>query len=451
MPRFLYILVPAVAATTVVLVSWFTTHAGGYSPPPEHRPALETLTLPTYAVSSAPPLTDNRSGTLVVDTLHFNNFLEGELEPLLSRVIDLGYDLDFFGDRMAVRFDFSESRRAATLERALRGASSLLVIAPIIEYGAQETEVVRRFVQKGGKVVLAGEPTRFQQSNSLASALGINFEKDYLYNVVEHETNYRNVIFRDFTSHQVTAGVSAVVLYTASSLTGAGEPLVRADADTHSSARESTVPLSPMLLAMDGRVVAIGDATFIKPPYNEVLDNDRLVRNLADFLTTSERRFDLEDFPFSLADQVDVVMAGPRVLEIATDMADLLSTGDRRAALTTLERPGVDTVFVGLFDDAGTVRHHLAASNVTLAEGRIVTPFTRDIAQEGNGLILLDTRGERRVLVVLGFSVYELSNLVQQLGTGQFRSGLVAPNLGLYERPLPSAISFQGGPLTPFG
>ena len=381
MLRLLYILVPVVAATTVVLVSWFTTHAGGYSPPPEQRPALETLTLPTYAVSSAPQVTDDRSGTLVVDTLHFNNFLEGELEPLLSRVTDLGYDLDYFGDRLAIRFDFSESRRAGRLEEALRGADSLLVVAPIIEYGVLEAEVVRRFVQKGGKVVLAGEPTRFEQSNSLASALGINYENDYLYNVVEHETNFRNVLFRDFTPHQVTQGISTVVLYTASSLTGAGVPLVTADADTHSSARESTVRLSPMLLAMDGRVVAIGDATFIKPPYNEVLDNDQLVSNLADFLTTSERRFDLEDFPFFLADEVDVVMAGPSVLGPATQMVDLLSTGDRRTALTTLERPGVDTVFVGLFDDVSRVSHHLAASNVTLAGGRISTPFTRDIDQ----------------------------------------------------------------------
>ena len=435
--------VAVVAATLVAVLSWVFTYSGGYSPPPERPTGVEDVTLPSYAVSTAPEVTADRAGVMVVDTLHFNHFLQGELEPLLSKVTRLGYDVNFFGDRLAVELNFNEFQRAAELEEALREADSLLVIAPIIEYSSEETEVVRRFVDKGGKLLLAGDPTRVKRTNSLATALGINYEDDFLYNVAEHEANYRNVFFRDFAPHPVTGQLSTIVLYTASSITGEAEPLITADSNTRSSRREGTTTLSPMVLALDGRVLAIGDTTFIRPPFNEVLDNDQFLLNLAEFLTTSERRFDLEDFPFFLGDEVDVVMAGDRVLSQATRTAQLLSTGDRRAQLTTLERSTVDTVFVGLFDDLDQVSHHLSAGDITLAGGQLSTPFTPDMPQQGSGVLFLDTSGGSHVLVAMASSEVDLDTLIRLLETGQFRSGLVSPNLGLYQLSQPPPPRFR--------
>ena len=430
-------LVAVVAATLVAVLSWVFTYSGGYSPPPERPTGVENVTLPSYAVGTAPEVTADRAGVMVVDTLHFNHFLQGELEPLLSKVIRLGYEVNFFGDRLALEFNTSAPQRAAQMEEALREADSLLVMAPIIEYAAVEAEVVRRFVDKGGRLLLAGDPTRVKRTNSLATALGINYEDDFLYNVAEHETNYRNVFFRDFTPHPVTGQLSTIVLYTASSITGEAEPLITADANTRSSRREGTTNLSPMVSALDGRVLAIGDTTFIRPPFNEVLDNDQFLLNLADFLTTTERRFDLEDFPFFLEDEVDVVMAGSRVLDQATQIAELLSTGERRTQLTTLESPTVDTVFVGLFDDLDQVSHHLSAGDITFAGGQLSTPFAPDLPQGGSGVLFLDTSGGRHVLVALASSDRDLGILIRLLQTGQFRSGLVSPNLGLYQLSAP--------------
>jgi hypothetical protein len=340
--------------------------------------------------------------------------------------------VNFFGDRLASRV-LDDVERVRQLAEALRGADSFLVVAPIIEYTARETELVRRFVDKGGKVLLLGDPTRIKRLNSLATALGINYEDDYLYNVVEHETNFRNIIVRDFASHPLTEGLSAIVLYTANSITGAAQPVAWGDANTRSSAREAPGVLTPLAVAMGGRVVAVGDATFIQPPYNETLDNDKFITNLAEFLTTSQRRFDLEDFPFLLSDEADVVMAGSDVLGPATQLAQLLSSEDRRAVLASLERPTVDTVFVGLYRDRDRVNHHLRAAEITFAEGKIRTPFAPPIPEAGSGLLLLDTRADRHVLVVMASSGQELAGLVRLIKGGPFRQGLVAPTLGLYD------------------
>jgi hypothetical protein len=162
---------------------------------------------------------------MLLDTLHFNHWFAGELEPLLSKVTRLGYDLDFFGDRLATRI-LGDSQRAFELEQGLKGADSLLVIAPFFSYTAAEAAVVQRFVERGGRVVIAGDPTRFRNLNPLASVFGVNFEADFLYNPADHDANYRNVVFRDFATHPVTRGLSEVVLYTAGSITGAGQPLM---------------------------------------------------------------------------------------------------------------------------------------------------------------------------------------------------------------------------------
>ena len=45
------------------------------------------------------------------------------------------------------------------MEEALRGADSLLVVSPVLEYGASDADVVRRFVDKGGRLVVLAEPT----------------------------------------------------------------------------------------------------------------------------------------------------------------------------------------------------------------------------------------------------------------------------------------------------
>ena len=49
--------------------------------------------------------------------------------------------------------------------------------------------------------------------------------------------------------------------------------------------------------AEEGRVLALGDLTFMTEPYHTVRDNSRLILHIADFLTGAERSYVLADFP----------------------------------------------------------------------------------------------------------------------------------------------------------
>ncbi len=433
MSKVWYLVVFIAAAALAVGAGLGLSYSGGYSPPPETVSAIEEIELRPYEFAAVPVVDDDRTGTLVVDTLHFNFFLEGELEPLLSKVSRLGYDIDFFGDRLALRFVDSELERAALMEEALRGADSLFVVSPILEYGASDADVVRRFVDKGGKLVVLAEPTRFHRTNSLVTPLGINFETDFLYNVDIPGANYRNVRFEGSPLHPVTDGLGSVVLYTAGSISGEAQPLLTGGPNTHSSRREGAGDLTPMVSVRGGRVLAIGDSTFLKSPFDQVEDNGAFIARLADFLTTSERTFDLADFPAPLGRDVAVSMVSPSLLGSATRMVELLTSGDRRARLERLDRPGLDTVFVGLFADRAAVDQHLRAGGVTFADGRILTAAAPPVSQVNGGLLLLDSRGGRNVLVIMASSAREVDLMVRLLAAGAYRSGLVSPTLGLYD------------------
>ena len=433
MSKVWYPVVFLVAAALAVGAGFGLSYSGGYSPPPEAVSAIEEIELRPYELTAAPVVDDNRTGTLVVDTIHFNFFLEGELDPLLSQVSRLGYDIDFFGDRLALQFIDSEFERAALMEEALRGADSLFVVSPIQEYGASEADVVRRFVDKGGKLVVAAEPTRFHLTNSLVTPLGINFETDFLYNVDIPGVNYRNVRFGGSPLHPVTDGLDSVVLYTAGSISGEAQPLLSGGPQMHSSRREGGGTLTPMVSVRDGRVLAIGDSTFLKPPFDQVEDNGVFIARIADFLTTSERTFDLADFPAPLARDVAVNMVSPGLLGPATQLTQLLTFGGRRASLEALDRPAVDTVFVGLFADRAAVDHHLRAGEVTFVDGRIRTASAPPVRQTNGGLLLLDAGAGRNVLLIMASSEREVSAMVQLLVTGAYRGGLVSPTLGLYD------------------
>ena len=433
MSKVLYLAVFIAAAALAVGAGFRLSYSGGYSPPPDVVSAIEEIELRPYELAAGPVLDDDRSGTLVVDTIHFNFFLEGELDPLLSQVSRLGYDIDFFGDRLALQFLRDEFDRAARMEEALRGADSLFVVSPIQEYGASEADVVRRFVDKGGRLVVMAEPTRFHLTNSLVTPLGINFETDFLYNVDIPGANYRNVRFSGSPLHPVTDGLDAVVLYTAGSISGEAQTLLTGGPSTRSSRREGAGDLTPMVSVRDGRVLAIGDTTFMKPPFDQVEENGAFIARIADFLTTSERIFDLADFPAPLASDVAVSMLSGGLLGPATQLAELLTFGGRRASLEALDRPAVDTVFVGLFADRAAVDHHLRAGGVTFADGRIVTASAPPVSQANGGLLLLDSRGGRNVLVIMASSGRDMGFMVQLLGSGAYRSGLVSPTLGLYD------------------
>ena len=75
--------------------------------------------------------------------------------------------------------------------------------------------------------------------------------------------------------------------------------------------------------------------------------------------------------------------------------------------------------------------HYLDIAGVQVG-ATLRTPFTANIDASGTAVVLLQQDGRRNVLIILGSGPGAVSEMVRQLATGQFRSGLVGDFLGVY-------------------
>ena len=412
--------------------AYFFFYRGGYQAPPTVKIPFEKITAPSSSLGAFAEVPPIRSGVLLLDLVHSNNFEEAELGSLMSRLEDRGYTIDLLGERDHKDFPPPDvTQRLALLDEKLRGANSFAVILPDDSYATQEVDIVERFVKKGGRLLLIADPTRDHDINSLANRFGIAFQSDYLYNTVEYDLNFQDIFIRDFRPDEITRGLSQIALYTAGSIKSFGGGLAYTDANTRSSMVERAESFFPLVKGRDGNVVAISDLTFMIPPQNSILDNDKLVSNLADFLTGGDRRFELADFPHFFDADIDILLGRASLFGVATELKSLLSTFQLRSDIRGVEDLRSETIYLGLFEDSPNVVQYLDVAGIQV-DGTLRTPFTPDIATDGTAIILLHRTRERHVLVILGHSEAILLDTIDRLGSGTFRSGLVDDMLGVY-------------------
>ena len=241
-------------------------------------------------------VTQASDGLMVIDAQHANSFTEREVATLISWVANRGYEVEIIGGFAPA----VAQTKLQLLEQKLRRADSFLVILPRVDYSEAEVDLVERFVEKGGKLVLVSDPTRPNRINALAKRFGIEFQPDYLYNTVEYDQNFRHIFVRDFQPDPLTSGLGTVALYIAGSVRSSGHGVAFTDTNTRSSLVGTAGDFNPIAWGDDRNVLAVADFTFMAPPYNSLLDNDKLLSNLADYLTDSQREYHLDGLPIFL-------------------------------------------------------------------------------------------------------------------------------------------------------
>ena len=407
-------------------IAFLLFYRGGYEPPPEPDLPLEELTAPqldpgTFVDSAVPQV---KRGLMLVDLMHANAFSKSEILTLSARVSGRGYEVEFA----------EPDSGPGGLEEELRRADSFLVILPQIPYSEGEAALVESFVRKGGKLLLVSDPTRRSEVNTLAARFGLEFRPDYLYNQEEYDVNFQNIIVREFQPEELTLGLGAITLYTAGSIRSSGPGLAIAGAGTRSSVLESADPLYPIAEGDSRNVLAIADFTFMVPPQNSLLDNDRLISNVADYLTSSEREYDLADFPhFYGADAsagVDILLGRPSLWDIGVAMKNGLSGYRVSSEIRAVEDLSRDTLFLGLYEDAISVSQYLQAAGVRIDDA-LSTPFAEALDPQGTSVVVLDRNQDRHVLIVLAHSPETLYSAVAGLLSGEFRGNLVTDFVGV--------------------
>ncbi len=417
------------------------------------------------------------SGVVVVDRGHGNRVDDAELSVLLARLTER--------DMRATSVGPDEA-----LPSALRTAAALIVVSPHVPYTDDEVAAVDRFVEQGGRLLLAADPSRYtveSQSdevngqryivqsdvpaiNALAAAFGVAFADDYLYNTEENAGNYQYIILRDLSGGPLAEGVTEIAFYAAHSISASEEDVARTSSGTASSLREPGGVFTAMALGGGGRVLAIGDFTFMTEPYSGSLDNSRLIANIADFIAGTRRTFGLTEFPHFMGDDVDLVpvysasgespVSGIAVNEVAGVQSALSSAG-KRLHWRSESIGSHDVIYLGLYDALGQApevagilaqegitwtletaeRARLrltptpaepAAENgatptATLAPARdwVSLPGVGKVDAREHALFYHNETTERQVLIVLAFGADGLRGAIERLLSGGFAGCLI--------------------------
>ena len=243
-------------------------YRGVYSPQPVNWPDFMSININSSKPIEIEENFTKGSGTVLVDLSHRNNLSERNMNLLFSKVMARGYDVDYLRD-------------STNLPMNLSNSSAFVVISPKSLFSKDEVKSVKEFTERGGKLLMLSEPILENEINSLATGFGILFRNDYLYNLKENDGNFKYIYLTDFKDNNITRGLHKIVFYTSSSVFGNG--IIFTNNTTYSSSNGDKGRYSVAVMTDDSQTLAIGDITFLSEPYN-VMDNNRLIENIADFL-----------------------------------------------------------------------------------------------------------------------------------------------------------------------
>jgi hypothetical protein len=182
--------------------------------------------------------------------------------------------------------------------------------------------------------------------------------------------------------------------------------------------------LAAAALSADERVLALGDLTSLTAPYHAVADNDRFLSNIADWLASAEREWNLRDFPYLFQRPVDLVQSSgefldPRLISRSGQLADVLALADLTLDLRDAADPDHDAIYVGTFDDVELVQEYLDDAGVVITlvdeEETTATPAEEEeirdnveveglgtVPTEGTTLFVVHRSAGRIAIVALG-------------------------------------------------
>jgi hypothetical protein len=251
--------------------------------PPVYEPASVPARVPTPAASAYIDDPEVGQGWVLLDAAHDNRFELNEINYLDSRLAARGYEL--------LPYKEGDLASKGDLASALRPVSAFVVIAPMADFAEDEVLAIGDFVERGGRLLLVGDPTRFELTfdeeddfdpfsytvstdeialNSLANEFDLVFNGDYLYNTVDNEGNFQNIVLNQdgFAEDELTRELEQLAFYGSHSIQvgPGGRPLLSADDNTWSSATDRSGGLALAALGGADRVLALGDIDFLSEP-----------------------------------------------------------------------------------------------------------------------------------------------------------------------------------------
>ncbi|MBN1993256.1 MAG: hypothetical protein JW953_11170 [Anaerolineae bacterium] len=375
------IFVVAILAFVAGRFFYYGAKANAYTPPERTRATVELEASAKSARLEAVDKPTVTRGVVVVDYAHSNALFIEELNVLLSKLVARGFDYELVlganNNDEEEENGKKNNNDAEALADKLAYASSLILPLPRDEYSPAEIVAIERFVEKGGRVLIIGDPTRtvvVEALNSIAGAFGIIYANDYLYSLENNDNNYRNVVYTHFKKSPLTAGLtdgeSKIIFYSGNSVYAPGYEIILGDETTHSSTSEGGRNLAAAALTTNDQVLALGDLTFFVEPYSAAENNGLLINNIAAFLSGGERDYELSDFPFFFNPTVDIVFDNTLVFNSQFDdsvkLKEALEKVDRTVSFADNIGQENDMIFIGRFDETAVISDYLKAGHITI-------------------------------------------------------------------------------------
>jgi hypothetical protein len=410
-------------------------------------PDYQSLSVPVPPIETASD-TDavaSGAGVVVFDTQHGNAFRRDEIGPLTAALTERG-----------ARVEFDDA--TAPLAARLKYASAYVVISPNLDFAAAEVALVNAFVARGGRLVVFTDATRGQlmtdfftgnttsfpdvnAANLLLAPFGLTVNNDYLYNLSENEGNFRNVFFSDFGKHDLSIGLQRVALYGSHSVgSESGTILLAGSADTLSSQTDAVAARAGgAALDADGRVLALGDFTFLTVPYIDVADNRELAGNIADFMLAGERQTGLADFPYIFSSRSVHVLATSNV-QMTAELVGALSRV--QAALRPFNvglqvvdqtRLSGDLMVLGTYAPSDDLLAFIEPFDLVLDEFAefVESPVFGKVGRAGNGMLLFERDPDGNRLILLADTGADLAVLLDSLTAGELTGCLIQGEAGV--------------------
>lgn len=360
------------------------------------------------------------SGVVLVDIAHRNRMSQSEIKPLLAAITSAGYEIDL----LESDDDFDQS---------LTRADAFIVIDPSVGYSDGEVNRVETFVDRGGRLLLIGEPTtldfagfglriRVNRLTPLSSRFGFEFGEAHLFNMAENDGNHQNVFAEPVGDHRLTSGVSRTAFYAATQINvREGQPLLQAIEGTRSSRTDDTGTYS--LAAVNGNVLAIADGTFLRRGNFKVEDNNKLVRNVARFLVAGEKRRTLYAYPTFVSADPSIRYTRPALLDAAQTLASDLRDESSEPTLQLQRRavaPNRTDVLVttfGYLERRGELQTGISVSN-----GQVQV---RGYNSATRGIIVIRAPARNYDLVIAADTPRRAERAVELLADGDLREHLI--------------------------
>lgn len=170
------------------------------------------------------------------------------------------------------------------------------------------------------------------------------------------------------------------------------------DGYTYSSRTDRGGELAAAAMDPTGNVLALGDLTFLMPPYSEVASNSHLIANVADFLIGGERLRDMHDFPYLFTQPITIVPADafPLTADHVRSLAaaqGILGALGQNVSLGSGGDAATDEVVFALFDNPEPIRPYLEGIPLVLPsespDGKLDLPGFPSFDPTGVGVLLV--------------------------------------------------------------